>query len=83
MDLDNGTETLDKVDGFLTKFGTVLKKHWGKLILIGLGVIVWWFTKEVLKEYETIQPDEYYEETYVDDTEEYSTEDYLLEQSYE
>lgn len=83
MDLEDGTKTLDKVDGFLTKFGTVLKKHWGKLLLIGTAIVVWWFGKEVLKEYDATQSEEYYDESYTEDTEEYSDEDYSIEQSYE
>jgi hypothetical protein len=76
MDLENGTNTLDKVDGFLTKFGTVLKKHWGKLILIGIGIVVWWFGREILNEYNNIT-----EDTYIEEYEEYNDEstDYIVE----
>lgn len=34
MEQDNTENKLDKVDSYLTKFGIILKKHWGKLILI-------------------------------------------------
>ena len=80
MDLEDGTNTLDKVDGFLTKFGTVLKHHWGKLILIGIGIVVWWFGREILDEYNNLK-----EETYIEEYEEYNDEyndesaDYIVE----
>ena len=40
MNIEKGTETLDKADGFLTKLKNILKNHWGilLLILIGFGV---------------------------------------------
>lgn len=84
MDLDKGTNQLDKVDGFLTKLGIVLKKHWGKLLLIGIGAAFYWFGKEVLKEYDKAEIDPYYDEEYYD--EEYYDEEgyeYPVEQSYE
>jgi hypothetical protein len=34
MDLDKGTETLNKADGFLTKLKDILKKHWGILLIV-------------------------------------------------
>lgn len=67
MDLEKGTSTLEKVDKFLTKFGTVLKNHWGKLILIGIGVVIWWFGKEILKEYDKLEDEPYYDEAYYDE----------------
>lgn len=37
LDLDKGSEQLDKADGFLTKLKVILKKHWGILLIIGLA----------------------------------------------
>ena len=43
METEDSTEQkLNKVDSYLTKFGIILKKHWGKLLLILLGYCVYW-----------------------------------------
>jgi hypothetical protein len=42
MDIDKGTETLNKADGFLKTLKTLLRDHWGILMLIGLGLFVYW-----------------------------------------
>lgn len=42
MEQDNTEKQLDKVDSYLTKFGIILKKHWGKLLLILVGYCVYW-----------------------------------------
>jgi hypothetical protein len=34
MEQDSTENKLDKVDSYLTKFGIILKKHWGKLLII-------------------------------------------------
>ena len=39
IDLDKGTEKLDKADGFLTKLKTILKKHWGILLFYYLVMV--------------------------------------------
>jgi hypothetical protein len=68
MDLDNANNQLDKVDGLLTTFGKIMKKHWGKLLLIGLGAVVWWFFGQVAEEVEN--PSEpYYENEYYEESE--------------
>lgn len=36
MEIKDATNKLDQADGFLTKLKTVLKKHWGILLLIGI-----------------------------------------------
>ena len=50
MDIEKGTETLDKADGFLTKLKNVLKKHWGILLLILIGFGVYKFIVAVGEE---------------------------------
>lgn len=42
MDLKKGSEKLDAADGFLTKLKTILKKHWGLLILLLFGWFIYW-----------------------------------------
>ena len=37
LDLEKGQNQLDKADGFLTKLKEVLKKHWGILMILGVG----------------------------------------------
>lgn len=41
MGQDSTENKLDKVDSYLTKFGNILKKHWGKLLLILIGYCVY------------------------------------------
>lgn len=81
IDLDKGTNVLDKADGFLTSFGVILKKHWGKLLIIGIGAAFYWFGKEVLNEMDKMEEDPYYDEYYNDEY--YDEEGYLIEQTYE
>ena len=74
VDLDKGSEQLDKADGFLTKLKVILKKHWGILMLIGLGALGYFIiTDDTPVEDEVGYQDEYYDETageeeYGDDT---------------
>lgn len=42
MEKDSTEDKLDKVDSYLTKFGIIMKKHWGKLLFLGLCWIVYW-----------------------------------------
>lgn len=42
MDIDKATEKLGKVDGFLTQWGVLWKKHWGKIIIIAIGGFIYW-----------------------------------------
>ena len=42
IDLEKGQNQLDKADGFLTKLKEVLKKHWGILMILGLGGFMYW-----------------------------------------
>lgn len=39
---DNIGKKLDLADSWLTKFGTILKKHWGKLLFILFCYCVYW-----------------------------------------
>ncbi len=39
---DNIGKKLDLADSWLTKFGIILKKHWGKLLFILFCYCVWW-----------------------------------------
>jgi hypothetical protein len=34
IDIDNATKQVDKADGFLTKLGALLKKHWKLIVLL-------------------------------------------------
>lgn len=42
IDLEKGSEKLDAADGFLTKLKTLLKKHWGLILLILFVWFVYW-----------------------------------------
>lgn len=47
IDIDKGTENAGKVDKLLTSWGNVFKKHWGKFIIIGVVLFIYWaFTLE-------------------------------------
>ena len=39
---DDIGKKLDLADSWLTKFGTILKKHWGKLLLLLVGYCIYW-----------------------------------------
>lgn len=41
INIDKGTEQLDKADNFLTKLKTLLKKHWGILLLLLVGILIY------------------------------------------
>lgn len=54
---DATEQKLDKVDSYLTKFGIILKKHWGKLLLILFGYCVYWaFTQPASTPEKAVQP---------------------------
>lgn len=42
MEKDSTEDKLDKVDSYLTKFGNIMYKHWGKLLFLGLCWIIYW-----------------------------------------
>ena len=87
MDLDKGTETLDKADGFLTKLKNVLKKHWGILLLILIGFGVYKFIVAVGEEMDNpstpieVIDEPYYDEQYQEDT--YYDEEQYQEEVYQ
>ena len=63
MEIKNAETKLDQADSFLTKLKDVLKKHWGILMLIGVGYFFYWafttdFEEEPIEEpkVETVQP---------------------------
>jgi hypothetical protein len=60
IDLDKGSEQLDKADGFLTKLSKLLKKHWIILLLLALGAGVYYVVTDDTPIDEPT--DEYYEE---------------------
>ena len=50
---DNIGKKLDLADSWLTKFGIILKKHWGKLLfLLFCWVVYWAFTQPPLPQEE-------------------------------
>ena len=70
---DSTENKLDKVDSYLTKFGIILKKHWGKLLLILFGYCVYWAFTQPMQEPEPVQEQvqEYYDDStyyYEDDS---------------
>lgn len=71
IDLEKGTEKLDKADGFLTKLKTILKKHWGLLTLLLLGYSVYLFVVAVGEEMDnpTIEQEPYHSEEIIGEPE--------------
>jgi len=67
--IDKATEKIGKIDAFLTASKAVVKKHWGFLILILIGVAGWWFfglvNEELENPTEIVQP--YIIDTYKED----------------
>jgi len=42
VDLDKGSDTIDKADKFINKLWGFLGRHWGKLIVLSIiGVVIW------------------------------------------
>ena len=76
IDIDKGSEQLDKADGFLTKLKTLLKKHWGILMIIGLGAGGYYL---ISGDEMPVDDEVGYEDEYYDDTLSYE-EDYSLEE---
>jgi hypothetical protein len=56
IDLDKQTENAGKVDNLLTEWGKVAKKHWGKLIIIGIAAGIYWMATTDFSEHQ--QPEE-------------------------
>lgn len=56
---DETENKLDKVDSYLTKFGIILKKHWGKLLLLLVGYCVYWSFNQPTQE--PMQDEQYYD----------------------
>lgn len=52
MDIKDVENQLNKADSLLTTFSKIVKKHWGILTLILIGVVIFWFCRLVLKEIE-------------------------------
>ena len=67
IDLDENK--LDKVDGILSKFKGVLRKHWGLIMLLIFGYLCYWFFGLVNEEIKNPSPadEQYYDEQYYDD----------------
>lgn len=87
MDLEKGTETLDKADGFLTKLKSLLKKHWGILLILLLGFGIYKFIVAVGEEMDNptttpIEQPYYQEEVYQEEQPYNEGETYQEEQPY-
>jgi len=50
MDIEKGTEKLTHIDNFLSILKTLLKKHWGLIILLLLGYFFYWALTTDLEE---------------------------------
>lgn len=65
MDINKNLNTVDKA---LTKFGEILKKHWGKLTILAILTVAIWFcllVKRVVEDDDTFGPqptDEQYQQ---------------------
>lgn len=70
MDLDNANKQLPKLDELLTGLGEIGKKHWGKMIIIVLLALGYWFFTLVAEETEAAvsepEPIEWHEDDYSD-----------------
>jgi len=74
MEIKNAETKLDQADSFLTKLKSVLKKHWGILMLIGVGYFFYWaFTTDFEDEpviedikIENIKDEEIYDDEFDD-----------------
>jgi len=70
MDIKKVEDKLDGADRIIDKTWIILKKHWGKLIVLAAIAIVLWFAMIVKDEvenptvddWETEQIDDYYED---------------------
>lgn len=67
MDINSADNKIDKVDSFLTKLKIVLKKHWGILILIGVGYFFYWVLTTDYEDVEEETTEEIYQEPYITD----------------
>jgi len=68
QDQDSTEKQLDKVDSYLTKFGNILKKHWGKLLLLGFGYLVYWYMSQPAEQTEADEQYQIVDTVYVEDT---------------
>lgn len=75
MEQDSTENKLDKVDSYLTKFGIILNKHWGKLLLIGIAfciyeMVIWAksLPDPVIEEVQDVPEDTYYIDSLTGDT---------------
>ena len=67
---DNIGKKLDLADSWLTKFGIILKKHWGKLLFLLFCWIVYWaFTQPPLPAETPVEEETYYDSLPADSTE--------------
>lgn len=42
MEIKDVEKTIDQADSFLTKLKTLLKKHWGILLILSIGYFFYW-----------------------------------------
>ena len=42
MEIKDAEKTIDQADSFLTKLKTLLKKHWGILLILSIGYFFYW-----------------------------------------
>lgn len=61
---DNIGKKLDLADSWLTKFGIILKKHWGKLLFLLFCYIVYWAFTQPLPQEENQNINEVVDTTY-------------------
>lgn len=64
--IDEAANLAPKVDNFLTVWGSVAKKHWGKLIVLFILVVFGWFCSLVYTDIDENGLEgstEYYEDT--------------------
>lgn len=52
MDLKKAKNTVEQADGFLASLKSLLFKHWGLLLLLAVGYLVYWFCGMVVEEME-------------------------------
>jgi hypothetical protein len=70
IDLEKGSDQLDKADGFLTKLKTILKKHWGIMLLLLIGFGIYKFIVAVGEEMDNpTTPVETFDEYYYEEGE--------------
>lgn len=60
MEIKDAEKTIDQADSFLTKLKTLLKKHWGILLILSIGYFFYWamttdFPEEVVEDTHKIE----------------------------